>query len=228
VSPNEAVAMTETAAKILVVDDSPEIVEHIAALLGDRGYDVSRAFDGDEAIAAAKRRAFDLIVMDVVMPRLSGLTACRVLKADPVVGRVPILLLTSEEDPETIVRGLAAGANDYVLKSVAREELLARVDRHLTMTASVREQVSAERLMAIGQIAISLQHEINNPLTSVLGFVDLVLRQPDLGDRARKYLQTARDEALRIREIIDRLNEVRDRPVNPYGVGEMIDLTPEP
>ena len=210
--------------KILVVDDSAETVERIAALLSERGYVVGRAFDGDEAIAAAKREPFDLILMDVVMPRLSGLTACRVLRADPAIGGIPIVLLTSEEDPETIVRGLAAGANDYVLKSVAREELLARVDRHLSTHASFREQVSAERLMAIGQIAISVQHEVNNPLTSVLGFIDLVLRQADLNDRARRYLQTAREEALRIRGIVDRLNEVQDRPVDPYGVAEMIDL----
>lgn len=216
--------MREPTEKILVVDDSTEMVERITALLAAHGYEVSRAFDGDEAIAAAKREPFDLILMDVVMPRMSGLTACRVLRADPSTGAVPIVLLTSEDDPETIVRGLAAGANDYVLKTIGRDELVARVGRHLTTYATHRQNISKERLLAIGQIAISVQHEINNPLTSVLGFIELVLRQKDLSERSRNYLLTAREEALRIREILDQLSNVQDRTVDPYGVGEMIDL----
>ena len=210
--------------KILLVDDSVETVELFAAFLSHRGYEIARAYDGAEALVSAKRDRPNLILMDVEMPRMSGLSACRLLRADPAFERIPIVLLTSREDPETIVRGLSSGANDYILKTAPREEIVARISRHLSMHASFQAHVSEERLTAISQIALSIQHEIFNPLTSMVGFIELSLRYPNLPDRVRKYLETARSEAGRIEGIVSRLTTVEDRPVNPFGVGDMIDL----
>lgn len=215
----------ETDKKILVVDDSADIVELLAMLLGRRGYEIVSGRDGAEALVLARRERPDLILMDIEMPHISGLAACRLLRAEPTFERIPIVLLTSDDAPETIVRGLAAGANDYVLKTVPHDELFARIERHLSTHASFVEQISEERLEAIGQIALSIQHEIFNPLTSIVGFVELALRQPELSEKTRRYLETARAEATRIQDTVRRLTAVEDRRVDPFGIGEMIDLS---
>jgi DNA-binding response OmpR family regulator len=216
--------MSTGSAKILVVDDCAVVRESVRSLLACQGFDVVQATDGDEAIVAAMREHPDLILMDVNMRRISGLNACRALRQHPTFRDTPIVLLTSEADADTIVRSLAAGANDYVLKTAPDEEVLARIRRHLSVYASHRAQVSTERLMALGQIALSVQHEINNPLTSVIGLLELSLRSEDVPARVRDYLERARSDARRIGTIVERITSVEDRPVDPYGVGPMIDL----
>jgi DNA-binding response OmpR family regulator len=216
--------MYSGSAKILVVDDCPVVRETVKVLLVGQGFSVVQATDGDEAIMAAVRERPDLILMDVNMRRISGLNACRALRQHPTFRDTPIVLLTSEADADTIVRSLAAGANDYVLKTAPDEEVLARIRRHLSVYTSYREQVTAERLMALGQIALSVQHEINNPLTSVIGLLELSLRNPEIPVRVRDYLERAKADAQRIGLIVERITSVEDRPVDPYGVGPMIDL----
>jgi CheY-like chemotaxis protein len=213
--------------KILLVDDSPETLSFFATLLEQGGYRVVSAHSGPEGIVAAKRERPDLIMLDIEMPDLSGLSVCSILRADPLFECTPIILLTSREDEEMIARGIVTGANDYLVKSVRHDELLARVDRHLSTQESFKDQVSEARMVAISQIVLSVQHEIFNPLTAVIGFLDMVLRDSDLSDRNRKYIGMARTEAARIENVIIRLTEVEDRPVDRFGVGEMIDIRDE-
>jgi two-component system sensor histidine kinase/response regulator len=210
--------------KILLVDDSPKTVAHFSSLLEAEGYATVCAFDGPDGIVAARREQPDLILLDVEMPRLSGLSVCRILRSDPLFECTPVVLLTSREDQDMIARGIAMGANDYVVKSARCDELLARVGRLLSTRDSFKEHVSEARLVAISQLALSIQHEIYNPLTAVIGFLDMVLRDSELSDRNRKYIEMARGEAARIEGITARLTSIEDRPVDRFGVGEMIDL----
>ena len=117
---------------ILVVEDDPRLAATLERLLGAEGYEVEVAPDGNDALSRARRRGFDLVVLDVMLPGLDGIAVSRRLRA---TGSVPILLLTALSGTEERVRGLDSGADDYLVKPFAYEELLARVRALLRRTA---------------------------------------------------------------------------------------------
>ena len=112
-------------AAILVVDDDAPIRRMLERTLAAGGYEVGLAADGGEALAHVERSAPDLLVLDVTMPGLDGLAVCRRLRAKGLA--LPILLLTARDSVPDRVAGLEAGADDYLVKPFAPEELLARV-----------------------------------------------------------------------------------------------------
>jgi two-component system response regulator MprA len=110
---------------VLVVDDDYAIRESLDRSLRASGYDVELANDGTEALRAIDDTAFDVVVLDVLMPGRSGIDVCRTLRA--VGNRVPILILTARDTVSDRVAGLEAGADDYLVKPFALEELIARL-----------------------------------------------------------------------------------------------------
>jgi len=114
-------------ARILVVDDTPANVKLLEDLLGFHGYEVEAATSGEEALEAIRERLPDLMLLDVLMPGLSGYDVCRAVRADPALAMLPVVLVTALEDREERVKGLDAGADDFLSKPVNPPELLARV-----------------------------------------------------------------------------------------------------
>jgi len=111
--------------RILIVDDEPEIVRGLEDNLRFEGYQTSTAADGREALAVAAREAPDLILLDIMMPGLSGWDVCRELRGQGI--DVPIIMLTARGEESDRVRGLELGADDYITKPFSLRELLARV-----------------------------------------------------------------------------------------------------
>jgi two-component system, OmpR family, response regulator MprA len=111
--------------RILVVDDEPAVRESLERALRLEGYDVALAADGGEALSAVADNRPDALVLDLMMPKVDGLEVCRRLRAEG--DRIPILVLTARESISDRVAGLDAGADDYVVKPFALEELLARL-----------------------------------------------------------------------------------------------------
>jgi two-component system, OmpR family, response regulator MprA len=111
--------------KILVVDDEPQLRRALERALKLEGYDVGLAADGEEALAEVASSPYDAIVLDVLMPKRDGLSACRELRERG--DRTPVLMLTARDAVTDRVDGLDAGADDYVVKPFALEELLARL-----------------------------------------------------------------------------------------------------
>jgi len=118
--------------RILVVEDDPRLAATLERVLVAENHDVEVAADGNEALRRAQRRPFDLVVLDILLPGLDGIAVCKRLRA---AGAVPILLLTALGGTEQRVRGLDSGADDYLVKPFAYEELLARVRALLRRTA---------------------------------------------------------------------------------------------
>ncbi|HEX8687094.1 MAG TPA: diguanylate cyclase [Pyrinomonadaceae bacterium] len=112
---------------ILVADDEPVNLALIKRRLEWEEYRVETAGDGGQAVEAARKILPDLILLDVMMPVLDGLGACRLLKEDPATRDIPVIFLSALDDTETKVSGLALGANDYISKPFSSDELLARV-----------------------------------------------------------------------------------------------------
>lgn len=118
-------------ARILVADDDPVAARFVASLLQERGYEVLVAGDGDHALEMAVKLRPDLIVSDVVMPYRDGFDVLRMVRAEPRLASVPVVIVSMKDREEDIVRGLEAGADDYVVKPFNARELLTRVRKLL-------------------------------------------------------------------------------------------------
>ena len=123
----EAAEIAPGTARILVVDDTPANLKLLEDLLAFHGYEVEGAVDGDEALAAIARRMPDLVLLDVVMPGKSGYDVCRAMRANPQFAMLPVVMVTALEDRDARVKGLEAGADDFLSKPLNAPELLARV-----------------------------------------------------------------------------------------------------
>jgi len=133
--------------RVLVVDDDPDMVTFLARLLQREGLEVETASDGTSAIAQVNAAPPDLILLDVMMPGMSGFEVCRQIKGADATALIPVVLVTSLEDSENRVRGIEAGADDFLSKPVKREELIARVNT-LRRLHDTRKELESRRLAA--------------------------------------------------------------------------------
>jgi DNA-binding response OmpR family regulator len=129
--------MVTSQATILVVDDDPKQLRLMDALLQPRGYTVVTAADGAAALDQAHRVQPDLILLDVMMPRVDGLEVCKLLKDHPATHLIPVVLLTALDRVEDRIKGLDAGADDFLTKPVHRDELLARLRTSLRLKRAI-------------------------------------------------------------------------------------------
>ena len=114
-------------ARILVVDDTPRNVKLLADILDVKGYAVVTASSGHEALAKIEAEPPDLVLLDVVMPEMSGYEVCRALRANPATTMVPVVMVTALDPGEERIKGIEAGADDFLAKPINQPELLARV-----------------------------------------------------------------------------------------------------
>lgn len=113
--------------KVLVVEDDVDIQDLVIALLSRAGYDVVAEDNGDAGLAAALSQEPDLVILDWMMPGLSGVEVCRGMRADPRAKNVPVLMLTSKAQEADIDQAFTAGADDYMVKPFRGRELVSRV-----------------------------------------------------------------------------------------------------
>jgi two-component system phosphate regulon response regulator PhoB len=116
---------------VLLVEDDSDIRHLVTYKLTKGGFDVVEAADGLEALQAARQKAPDLVILDIRMPRMSGLEVCRELRAGPLTGNVPIIMLTARARPQDLEQAYAAGATDYVVKPFSPRILLQHVESAL-------------------------------------------------------------------------------------------------
>jgi class 3 adenylate cyclase len=129
--------------RILIVDDNETNRDILVTRLTTQGYELSQAADGEEALVAAKERLPDLILLDVMMPKLDGVEVCRRLKGDASLPFMPIILVTAKADSKDVVAGLEAGADEYLTKPIDQMALLARVKSVLRLK-ELHDQVRAQ------------------------------------------------------------------------------------
>jgi adenylate cyclase len=129
--------------RILIVDDNEANRDILEARLKGHGYELLQAADGEEALAAVQRDHPDLILLDVMMPKLDGVEVCRRIKGDATLPFTPIILVTSKSDTRDVIAGLDAGADEYLTKPVDQAALVARVKSVLRVKA-LHDQVQAQ------------------------------------------------------------------------------------
>ncbi|MCK8497202.1 response regulator [Myxococcus fulvus] len=123
------VGMSQAPFHILLVEDEPVIRELVRSMLSDGTVDVVCAANGLEGLKLARSRTFHLILMDVVLPQLDGISACRILKSDPVTATVPLYMLTAKAKKSDMESATLAGADGYIHKPFRGAELMALVER---------------------------------------------------------------------------------------------------
>ena len=148
--------------KILVVDDEPEAVELVEFNLQQAGYEVISAADGAEALTKSRAKKPNLIVLDLMLPEMSGLEVCKTLRRDPATAGIPIIMLTARAAEIDRVLGLELGADDYITKPFSPRELVLRVKKILS-----RSPVAAEvpDTLRFGELLIDVPRHV----TSVRG-----------------------------------------------------------
>ena len=180
--------------RVLVVEDEPAQLEILAYNLESDGFLVSRARDGEEALLLIREDVPDVIVMDWMMPQLSGIEVCRRLKSNPETRSIPIIILSARSEDEDKVRGLEIGADDYVVKPYSVVELMARV----------RSQLRRSRPSSLGQDIEFEDLIINSETYKVTrGQIDL-----KLGPIEFRLLKTFMEKPARVwsrEELLDRI-----------------------
>ena len=169
----------ERVLRIMVVDDNPDNVDLLTQYLTGLGYDVLPAYDGEEALLIAKREPVDLILLDVMMPRISGFEVCRQLKSSYQTNFVPIVLVTVRDDTQSKLEGFAAGADDYITKPFDIEELSARVKSLLRIKTLQDELRAANERLA--------EMSVTDGLTGLFNHRYLVEQLQVEVSRARRY-----------------------------------------
>ena len=160
--------------KILVVDDEPDIVELISYHLTKEGYQVHTASNGKEAIKTAKEVFPDLIILDVMMPEMDGIEACRLMRSMPEFKHIFMVFLTARSEEYSEIAGFHVGADDYIAKPFEPKELIARVKAVLRRTSHTSSSKASES-------------QQNN---------DDLISYPDLEINRTQYLVRLRDEEL--------------------------------
>jgi phosphate regulon transcriptional regulator PhoB len=140
--------------RILVVDDEQDIVQLVTYNLKKEGYLVEEARTGDEALRLVRERPYQLILLDLMLPGLSGMELCRIFKQDPGTAHVPIIMLTARSEEMDKVMGLETGADDYITKPISVRELLARVKSVLRRAEGV---ITGRKVLQAGDLEVDLE-----------------------------------------------------------------------
>src|SRR6266700_3880530 len=209
-----------TNAKILVVDDEPGIRELLTRELTTEGYCAASAANGLEALEKIGQDKYQVALCDLNMPKLGGLEALEeIRKRDP---EIEVIMMTGYGTIETAVEAMKKGAYDFVQKPFNLSEVLALVQKSIeksdlrsvvqqlrvakkTLEETQMQLIQSEKLAGIGQLAAGVAHELNNPLSGVMGFSQHLLEDTSLKEQQRKDLETIYAQSKRCRTIIQNL-----------------------
>ena len=154
--------------KILIADDDPILRKYLSAVLEKQDYQYATATNGIEAIEKVKTDRPDLILLDVMMPEMDGLEACQKLKENPSTRHIPVVLITGSTDRELRIKGLSAGANDFLTKPIDRPELIVRI-RNLLRIKEFEDFLSQHNEM--------LKKEVEGKIGQIReGYIDTIIR----------------------------------------------------
>lgn len=208
--------------EILVVDDTLTNLSVLSQLLSEAGYQVLVAKDGKKALATAESCHPDLILLDVMMPDMDGFEVCKVLKSQDSTKDIPVIFMTALADTEDKIAGLTLGAVDYVTKPFHQEEVLARINTHLTIRRLQKDLQT--RNAELNAFSRTVAHDLKNPLSIIVNYVQMVLgkEREVLGENSKRYLGEVEKAGWLMLDIINSLlllagvskQEVETSPLN--------------
>ncbi len=222
--------------RVLIADDDAIARTLLCAVLADLGHEVVTAEDGERAWTLFLDAPPPLVVLDINMPALDGLTVCRRIREHELGRETFVLVLTARDGRDDLREVLAAGADDYVTKPSSPENLRARLEiagQRIVQNAAARAaeaELSRSRWLAgIGETTIAIEHEINNPLSALLGHAELLLMAAALDEEQTDSLRIIQEQGARIADVIRRLARLKNPQSVEYLAGSrMLDLGMRP
>jgi signal transduction histidine kinase len=200
-------------ARITVVDDEERNRRLLRDILTIHGYRVNEAVDGEDAMRSIRENPPDVVLLDVMMPKLDGFEVCRRLKADEATAPIQILIVTSLRERSDRLDGINAGANDFITKPIDAEEVLLRV-RNAVRTKHLHDRVQQE-LVRIKELEVLREnltnfiiHDMRSPLTGILGSLEIAFGEGSLSESQKLFLSMAQAGAVELREMISSLLDV--------------------
>jgi signal transduction histidine kinase len=200
-------------ASVLVVDDEARNVMLLKDLLESRGYAVLTAADGETGLALALERVPDVVLLDVMMPRLNGFEVCRQLKAAPGTAMIPVLLVTALDARADRLAGIDAGASDFLTKPIDSGDLILRV-RNAVTTKKLYDQVAQQfrRLQELEAVRDSVTHmivhDLRSPLTGLQAYLDLLSGVANGNREVADYALEAHKIAGLLKELVSQVLDV--------------------
>ncbi|HEX4948830.1 MAG TPA: ATP-binding protein [Blastocatellia bacterium] len=181
--------ISTTPVRILLADDNADMRDYVRRLLGEKGYEVITVADGEEALETARLQTVDLVLTDVMMPKLDGFGLLKALRGDERTAALPVILLSARAGEESRVEGLKAGADDYLIKPFSARELLARVEASLKLSHLHREEEARtaadlaimKRLHEVGNLCARAGHDFEQCLQEIVAAA-LAITGADKGD----------------------------------------------
>jgi two-component system, sensor histidine kinase and response regulator len=209
-------------AKVLIVDDEPHNLQLVAEILRLEGMPCILAIQGDEAIEVAREQQPALILLDIMMPGLDGLTVCKILKSDEATKSIPVIFLTAATEISDLVSAFAAGGVDYIKKPVIREELLARVQTHISLNQA-RQQLKALYQQKT-DLLTTLAHDVKNPTGAIEGLATLMMEDIKEGSYDSRELYSMLEMTSQCaRGMTEFVNDILDEETRTQG--EIPELT---
>lgn len=199
--------------KVLIVDDTPENIQLLGTILRSNGYQIIVAQDGLQVFDAIERVRPDLILLDVMMPKIDGFAVCKKLKADENTQDIPVIFLTAKNEMEDVVQGFQLGAVDYIFKPFQMTELLARVKTHLDLKyfRDALEMRVAEVSRMKREHEALLRHELNNQLMPIMGYAQLLLDtdNQNLSAEQKQRIEVIFESSKRLARVCEGLRNIQ-------------------
>ena len=188
---------------LLIVDDNPTDIQLLTQLLEPQGYVLSFAEQGQAALTHLRSEPCDLVLIENLIPGLSGIEVCRQIQADPALAEVPVIFVTASHESETLIQAFAAGAVDYLTKPLIAQEILARLQIHLRLRSSERR---LHKLMAMRELMMStLSHDLRGPIGTMASMLDLILNSDMPAVRKQQMLENLSSSARRSYDLLEDL-----------------------
>jgi two-component system cell cycle response regulator len=206
--------------KILIIDDLPENVFILQDRLVQEGYEVITSHDGNDGIQKAYSTLPDLILLDVMMPDISGFEVCKILVNDEKTKHIPIILVTAKAGAEDTKEGLEAGAFDYIKKPFNRIELIARVKSALKLSEANSQLLEIEKRNTFVATVVTANHKIKQPLT-LLSLSSAAIKKELENDEVSREAILSRvkyiDAAIKqIDDVLKKLNSITNPVLSDY------------
>ncbi len=207
---------------ILTVDDNPVNVKLIKTILQDAGYTTCCAYNGQECLDKLSEYEPDIILLDIDMPVMNGIEACRRLKQQPETMEIPIIFVTANLDDNILDEAFNVGGSDYVRKPVNRIELLARIKTILESRRFHNERLEKEKLAGVIEMAGAICHEINQPLQSLYAYCETVTLNGQIEKQVTEYFSNIYAQIRRIADITKKVGRIKKYESMDYLPGSRI------
>lgn len=224
-SQNETNSKSDSSPLILVVDDDQVTVKLLKKFITIKGYRVETGRNGEDCLKKAKELSPDIILLDISMPVMDGIEACKILKKEDSTKDIPVIFVTSHTDDDTLNATFNSGGADYIRKPVNRVELMVRIKSVLTQEKLKKELIEKEKLEGVLEMAGAICHEVRQPLQVLYAYMEIIKDATAENMLSNDDIEKIKGQLQRLNEITIKISRIRKYESLDYLEGvKIIDI----